>query len=151
MAVILSSAELFGTIPPEIQWMGPYLGTLQLYSNSGLVGSIPEELGRLSILQTLELHKTSLTGTLPTMLGQLTSLGSFLVYDTNVTGRMPENVCALLQHGDTAEGHLTRLEASCSGNPPRIVCDCCTQCRRPKIPPPPPPPSGTLKLQENKN
>uniref|UniRef100_A0ACD6AUF5 Uncharacterized protein n=1 Tax=Avena sativa TaxID=4498 RepID=A0ACD6AUF5_AVESA len=65
--------------------------------NTTLSGSIPDEIGELPSLQTLELagnrlEGNSLSGTIPASLGNASSLRSLLLAQENLTGSIPETL-----------------------------------------------------------
>jgi hypothetical protein len=120
----LSHANLTGSIPLEIVGL-PTLTTLKLFSNPMLVGSIPEELGKLEHLEKLYIQSTSLHGMLPTQLGLLSNLDEFHLDHTLLSGVVPNEVCQL------RHGKLQVLSASCGGDNPIFQCahpECCTRC-----------------------
>ena len=62
-----------GTIPPDIGKL-TMLEVLGLYGNSLLIGPIPPELGNLTMLTVLTLDNNNLSGPIPPELGNLTTL-----------------------------------------------------------------------------
>ena len=124
--LFLNSAELFGTIPPEIQWIRG-LEFLQLCSNAALFGPIPSELGLLTNLTEIQIQSTSISGTIPSALGRLKSLNKFYLYNTKLTGAMPSEICEL--------PHISSLKADCKGSKPGLNCTCCTSCQGKTYPP----------------
>ena len=62
----------------------------ELYlSRLGLTGEIPEELGSLTNLRSLNLSSNQLTGEIPTELENLANLQSLLLFDNQLTGGIP--------------------------------------------------------------
>lgn len=115
----LNNAGLYGTIPPEIKGLWG-LGSLLMFSNPNLSGSLPSELGLLRNLVNLEIHDSTICGTVPTSLGKLISLREFRLYKTRLAGTMPNEVCSLQN-----DGNLTVLVADCIF----VECTCCTDCK----------------------
>ncbi|KAJ4731314.1 receptor like protein 56 [Rhynchospora pubera] len=80
----LSSNKLVGNIPEEIGQM-TWLITLNL-SNNYLTGAIPDSVSKLRQLLSLDLSHNSLTGQIPRELTKLTSLEVFSVAYNNLSG-----------------------------------------------------------------
>lgn len=64
-------------------------------SNQGLSGTIPGELGSLSELTLLWLHRNRLTGVIPPQLGNLTNLRSLKLDVNRLTGTIPAEMGSL--------------------------------------------------------
>ncbi|KAK7819792.1 mdis1-interacting receptor like kinase 2 [Quercus suber] len=90
--------------------------------NTGLRGSIPQQIGTLSKLILLDLSSNNLTGHLPLFLTNLTQLESFYIYQILISGPIPEELgniknLQILYLGynkltgliPSALGHLTNL------------------------------------------
>ena len=120
--IYFNNAYLHGTLPSELLGL-QNLQTFWSYSSDDLVGSIPTQLGSLTNLKSLELHRTSLTGTIPSELGQLSKLKTLLLHGTQLHGTMPEEICKL------REISLKVLDASCKGAHPMVSCLCCYSCK----------------------
>lgn len=123
------------TIPTEI---GMKLTNLEAWSMSstGLVGSIPSEIGLLTNLQRVWLYRNDLTGTVPTEVGQLQSLQFLYLHKTMLTGTMPTQVC---ENRMTQGGSIHSLGTECipeddtatmgsNSNSSSIYCPCCSCC-----------------------
>ncbi|XVF72230.1 hypothetical protein PTKIN_Ptkin12aG0103400 [Pterospermum kingtungense] len=89
-----------------------HLVSLQLPS-ANLTGSLPRELGELSMLQSLYLNINSLSGTIPLELGYSSSLSDIDLSDNLFTGVLPPsiwNLCdrlvSLRLHGNSLSGPL---------------------------------------------
>ncbi|KAK1381317.1 LRR receptor-like kinase family protein [Heracleum sosnowskyi] len=83
----------------------PYLQTLHL-SYCRLTGSIPYQIGMLSKLNYLSLHRNNLSGTLPSSVGNLTQLQTLDLSDCKLNGSIPYQI-----------GMLSKLKyLSLSGN-----------------------------------
>ncbi|XP_078168641.1 cuscuta receptor 1-like isoform X2 [Carex rostrata] len=80
----LSSNKLVGNIPEDIGKMN-WLITLNL-SNNHLSGAIPNSMSNLHQLESLDLSHNSLTGEIPRELTKLTSLESFCVAYNDLSG-----------------------------------------------------------------
>ena len=70
----------WSTTFPIADWEGVTVGNSRVWSiileGKGLTGSIPTELGNLTILTTLYLDNNQLTGSIPTELGNLATCGT---------------------------------------------------------------------------
>lgn len=92
---------------------------------NNLDGTIPENYGDATMLESLSLHSNSLTGSVPSIGGSsLQTLEELLLYNNDLSGSIPESICLLRQD----EGILTELSADCGGDVPKIECVCCTSC-----------------------
>jgi hypothetical protein len=142
---------LSGTIPTEIGNLTNLI-FLDLDYNT-LTGSLPTELYTLVRLtqldlndnclsgnitgvdsfpemEFLQLHSNLFTGTVPFGVGAYTEMDTFTLHNNSITGVMPFSVCELLSTSTTnGGGYLTSLIADCDLPNPKIVCDCCTDCR----------------------
>ena len=77
-----------GTIPPDIGRL-TMLELLGLYGNSLLIGAIPPELGNLTMLLLLLLNGNNLSGPIPPELGNLTTLTVLTLDNNNLSGPIP--------------------------------------------------------------
>ena len=89
--------DLSGTIEPlelKIQkWNeNGRLTFLWLYDDS-LSGEIPESIGKLTFLDTLNLSYNQLTGKLPQSIGRLAHLNWLYIYWNQLSGVMPDSLC----------------------------------------------------------
>ncbi|KAL3804686.1 hypothetical protein HJC23_008501 [Cyclotella cryptica] len=147
--LILEQGDLFGTIPTTYGLLERLL-ILDLDFNN-VQGQLPDEIYGLSSLQQLDLNDNLLTGTISTLIGQLSLLTFFQIdhneiigeiptemgeleqlriaflSDTNLSGTMPAEVCAN-RNNTNPPGNLGVLVSDCAGNPPPVVCTCCTSC-----------------------
>ena len=94
--VLAGTATLnWSAYTPIADWSGVVLGgrpgrVTELYlSRLGLTGEIPEELGSLTNLRSLNLSSNQLTGEIPTELKNLANLQSLLLFDNQLTGGIP--------------------------------------------------------------
>ncbi len=94
-ALVLTSNNLAGSIPPEIENLSQ-LQILRLYNNQ-LTGAIPTELGNLSQLTRIELGQNQLTGVIPTELGNLSQLTVLFLNRNQLTGTIPTELGNLSQ------------------------------------------------------
>ena len=134
-----------------MQWAD--LLTLQFLDLEGnlLDGNIPTQLGKLTELQSLFLERNNFNGPLPTDIARLTNLKQLLVYENQLTGHIPiqwRNGLVKLEvfwfHGNDLTGSVDDifcldpgeypqfvekdLQGDCSGDPPEIICSCCSKC-----------------------
>lgn len=97
VALDLYDNRLWGTLPPEVGSLS-MLVSLDVRVNE-LTGSIPPELGNLAALQSLRLSGNALTGTIPPEMRGLSALATLSLNSNNLTGQIP-----------TELGDLRRLE-----------------------------------------
>ncbi len=80
--------------------------------NNGLVGTIPSELGTLSVVNRLQLNSNQLNGTIPSELGSLQNLVRLALFQNNLSGEIPSslgdlsNLDLLLLYDNQLEGSL---------------------------------------------
>ena len=92
--ISLGNSNLSGSIPPELGNL-TILATLDLHDNQ-LTGSIPAELGNLTTLTGLDLSGNKLSGAIPSALGNLTSLENLLLNNNQLTGSIPPELGSLI-------------------------------------------------------
>ena len=97
MSIDLSSNNLTGSLPDEIGNL-EVLWTLNLYNNE-LTGEIPVSIGKLTELRNLDLSQNQLTGGLPSEVGNMQNLVYSYLSNNQLTGTVPESL-----------GRLTSLE-----------------------------------------
>ena len=97
MSIDLSSNNLTGSLPDEIGNL-EVLWTLNLYNNE-LTGEIPVSIGKLTELRNLDLSQNQLTGGLPSEMGNMQNLVYSYLSNNQLTGTVPESL-----------GRLTSLE-----------------------------------------
>ncbi|ETR73624.1 MAG: leucine-rich repeat-containing protein [Candidatus Magnetoglobus multicellularis str. Araruama] len=88
--ISLSNNKLSGTIPAELGQL-TLLHDLFLNENQ-LTGNIPAELAQLSKLQYLFLENNMLTGNIPAAFGQLSDLNSLWLQNNRLTGNIPKEL-----------------------------------------------------------
>ncbi|KAL8233112.1 hypothetical protein R6Q57_002890 [Mikania cordata] len=98
----LSFNRLNGSIPDTIGNLTS-LTSLNLYDNR-LNGAIPSVIGNLTHLTSLDLSKNCLSSSIPDTIGNLTSLTSLNLYDNRLNGAIPSVIGNLT--------HLTSLDLS---------------------------------------
>ncbi|KAK3161216.1 hypothetical protein QOZ80_1BG0073980 [Eleusine coracana subsp. coracana] len=88
----LESLDLFGNVfnsssagDKNLFWDLPSLLHLDM-GNSGLQGSIPEQLGNLTSIMTLDLSRNNLVGTIPRTFRSLLNLEELSLYSNNISG-----------------------------------------------------------------
>ena len=89
----LSNSGLIGSIPPEIGNLTKL--TKLILSNNEFTGEIPSEIGNLTNLTNLRLEYNQLTGSIPSEMGNLINLEYFRLDHNDFTGLLPENLCDL--------------------------------------------------------
>eukprot|EP00542_Grammatophora_oceanica_P009545 CAMPEP_0194029886 /NCGR_PEP_ID=MMETSP0009_2-20130614/3520_1 /TAXON_ID=210454 /ORGANISM="Grammatophora oceanica, Strain CCMP 410" /LENGTH=568 /DNA_ID=CAMNT_0038669697 /DNA_START=87 /DNA_END=1793 /DNA_ORIENTATION=- len=112
-----------GTIPATIAAAWPHMTFLDVRKNE-FTGSLPTEMGRMSLLELASFSENLFTGTIPTEFGQLKELKHLHISFTDVTGYMPAEICTLRQDGipdNPAEPGLQILVADCG----YMSCACC--------------------------
>jgi hypothetical protein len=77
----------FGTIPPDIGLLT--LLTLLDFRSNQVIGSLPESIGRCSLLQSFDVSNCSMTGTLPSSIGKWTDVVYFDVSYNLFRGMLP--------------------------------------------------------------
>ncbi|GFS45891.1 hypothetical protein Acr_00g0098850 [Actinidia rufa] len=85
----LSSNQLFGPIPSDINDILNYVTSLDLSSNN-FSGEIPPAIANCSYLNVLKLDNNQLTGQIPRSLGQITRLKTFSVANNRLSGPVPD-------------------------------------------------------------
>ncbi|ESR40790.1 hypothetical protein KPL70_020990 [Citrus sinensis] len=103
----LSQCDLHGKFPEKVLQV-PTLETLDLSYNPLLQGSLPH-FPKNSSLQNLNLKNTSFSGTLPDSIGNLENLASVDVSSCNFTGPIPTSMANLTQlfHLDFSSNHFS--------------------------------------------
>ncbi|KAK8517903.1 hypothetical protein V6N12_016739 [Hibiscus sabdariffa] len=84
----LSSNMLYGSIPPNISMLIPYVTSLDLSSNN-FSGVIPINLSNCSFINILNLDRNNLTGLIPPELTLLGRMKTFSVANNRLTGPIP--------------------------------------------------------------
>jgi hypothetical protein len=113
--------KLTGGLPAGLFTFGTALTILNLGQNK-FSGQISPLFARITPLNQLIFSKNVFTGTIPEAIGQLTNLQVLQTSETMFEGTMPATVCDLRDIG------LEVLSSDCAGNPPEVVCNCCTIC-----------------------
>jgi Leucine-rich repeat (LRR) protein len=93
-SIKLSDNNLQGNLPDTLGNLIK-LDTLDLSSNQ-LSGSISPQLGNLSMLHVLNLSYNQLTGSIPSELGNLSDLTRLLLYSNQLSGSIPPEIGSLL-------------------------------------------------------
>ena len=92
----LDAKGLTGEVPGELGGLDQ-LRRLSLSSNLRLSGTLPEELGDLTNLQSLDITHTQLTGEIPASFGQLDQLYRLSLHDNELTGYIPSELGNLIK------------------------------------------------------
>ncbi|CAB9515102.1 leucine Rich Repeat [Seminavis robusta] len=121
----LTGNDMGGTPLPEEIWSW---SSLQLFdiSQSNFGGTISTQIGQMTSLQGLKAAGNDFSGTLPSEIGLLSNLQLLWLHrNEELEGEMPSEVCQL--RGLSA---LQILYADCGGSNPQISCPsgCCTGC-----------------------
>jgi hypothetical protein len=61
-------------------------------SDNNLSGSLPEELSKLTSLESINLFKNTISGSLPQSIGNLTSLKTLNISFNKLTGKIPASI-----------------------------------------------------------
>jgi len=88
--LLLNSHNLTGTLPEELGELSS-LKSLELFNNN-LGGQIPVSLGNLLGLEVLKLSNNNLTGAIPASLGNLTSVHTIFLAYNQLTGTIPSSI-----------------------------------------------------------
>jgi Leucine-rich repeat (LRR) protein len=92
-SIRLRDNNLSGTIPPELGSLS-MMRTLDLADN-GLTGSIPPELEDVTLLRDLDLYENQLTGSIPSELANLSTLEDLKLGKNQLTGTIPPELGTL--------------------------------------------------------
>jgi len=125
----LSDNAFTGTLPDSLYEITT-LVNLYLSKNQ-FSGPIVAPIRRLVNLEFLWVDSNQFSGSVRPAIGDLLNLKSILLQDNQFGGEMPDPICGLFADAaasDGAQGQLTRLEADCGGDLPKVNCTCCTQC-----------------------
>lgn len=128
----LGNSFLSGSIPTELGLLS-LLQRLDLNTNAPLTGPIPTQLGALTALEFLNLATNKFAGAIPTALGNIKTLQEVFLGANLLTGAVPAELCAVA--ADTTL-QLATLVVDCgAGNAtagaPAVTCavpDCCSSC-----------------------
>ncbi|CAL2256652.1 unnamed protein product [Prunus armeniaca] len=123
-AIDISSNKFEGTIPEFIGNL-KQIHSLNISSNI-LNGSIPSSLGNLRNLESLDLSHNKLSGQIPQQLTRLTFLENFDVSHNNLTGPIPQGT------------QLTSLNSTSYEGNPGLCGDPLPKCGNQEAPQPPP-------------
>lgn len=104
----LNDNNLEGTLPLEVAFISRSLSKLDMKGNK-LIGTIPDDIGKISKLTELNLSQNNLVGTIPTCIGKLTHLISLNLSKNKILSRIPSEIGALerLQHLSFANNFIT--------------------------------------------
>ena len=86
--LILSKADLIGSLPTEIGELSSLQYSLQLQGNK-LIGTLPSELGKLTLLEHFYAEENNFTGTLPSELGAWTKIKIMDLSVSHLEGTLP--------------------------------------------------------------
>jgi hypothetical protein len=116
--------ELTGQIPEEIYTLTD-LFQLDLNDNL-LTGTLSPSIGNLSNLVFLQLAGNDFDGPIPSELGNLDQLLTGSFENNDFTGAIPDALCDALT---MKPAYILIADCSPDGqNPPKVECDCCTDC-----------------------
>ncbi|XP_073100110.1 probable LRR receptor-like serine/threonine-protein kinase At3g47570 [Elaeis guineensis] len=103
-------------MPPPISAGGRESRVASWFENNLLTGNIPEDIGKLQMLQLLYLRDNRLTGTLPSSLGNLTRLNELDLDSNAFEGPIPSSLGNLQHLAD-----LNLSQNSLSGSIPKEI------------------------------
>ena len=88
-----------------------------------MTGTLPTELGQLTLLNALGLENNAFNGTVPTEFSQLSELTMFSFEHNKLTGSVNNILCSSTKQWQS-------LESDClaTNNEIEIECQCCTVC-----------------------
>ncbi|XP_050123818.1 probable LRR receptor-like serine/threonine-protein kinase At3g47570 [Malus sylvestris] len=89
LSMDLSDNSLNGSISGEIFLNLPSLSTILNLSNNLLSGPLPEEIGVLANVVTIDLSNNGLSGSIPSSIGKCTSLERLFIARNNLSGPLP--------------------------------------------------------------
>ncbi|GLT83948.1 hypothetical protein SLE2022_022100 [Rubroshorea leprosula] len=118
-----------GVLPLSIANLSTKLETFTIGGNLQISGKIPEEIGNLIGLNTLQIAITNITGEIPSSIGKLEKLSELKLYENRISGSIPSSlgnvtqvVYIYLQDNNLkglippSLGNCTRLEQFLLGN-----------------------------------
>lgn len=88
---ISTNIGLTGWLPASIVNLSTTMQGLML-ADTGIVGSIPLEIGNLFNLQFFSVSNTSVSGAVPDSIGKLVNLVELGLYNTNLSGLIPSSI-----------------------------------------------------------
>lgn len=96
-------------------------------NNNNLSGTISEDIGNLKKVSVLQLESNLFDGPVPEAgLFDLERLAGLSIQDNAVQGSL-ESLCDARDERRTEyESYLATVEADCLGQPPEVICSCCT-------------------------
>ncbi|CAB9508774.1 LRR receptor-like serine threonine-protein kinase [Seminavis robusta] len=109
---------LAGRVPEEVGLLTG-LQSINLYRNQHIQGPIPTTIGRLRQLQTISLTDNQLTGTLPSDLGLLTNVIGLSVLNNQLHGTLPTE---LLQMSNLVNLLADRNDLTGTFFSPDVIC-----------------------------
>ncbi|KAJ7538102.1 hypothetical protein O6H91_11G034100 [Diphasiastrum complanatum] len=120
----LSGVGLQGVISPDIGNLSNLLA-LDLSFNPNLTGPLPNGLGKLSKLQTLNLQSCSFIGSIPAEIGSLKGLRSLTLNRNQLSGEIPPSLGKLTNVTlfDLSENKLSSIIPVSSGNNENVGLD----------------------------
>jgi len=90
----MQSNSITGSIPAEIQNLVS-LVQFKCSGNGSLGGSIPPEIGKLTLVSNFEASSCNLSGAIPDELGNCTLLENITLWDNNLSGEIPAILAGL--------------------------------------------------------
>lgn len=99
----LTNNGLAGTLPPELAIL-TNLEILDVADNTDLHGTVPTEVGLMTLLSQLILDSNELSGPIPTVIGYLSKLEFLYTHTNHITGTIPTELGLLTQMKDLEVG-----------------------------------------------
>ncbi|KAI3738804.1 hypothetical protein L2E82_28968 [Cichorium intybus] len=106
--LVLTNSNLAGTIPDTIGDL-TYLNTIQFYKMPFLVGEIPQSVTRLKYLESFEINWTNISGNVPPFLAELKTVWTINLSYNNLSGPIQSSLATLpnLAKLDLSRNRLT--------------------------------------------
>lgn len=94
-------------------------------TNKHLSGNIPDEIGNLPYLTSIDLSDNQITGDVPKALGKLYLLEILILDENKMKGEVPHQVCSLKEDYSL---NFISVDCSLDRGEYRVSCTCCNRC-----------------------